>query len=142
LLRAQRGCSFRAAGATVRARRVHLPGIPDALDTQAVEHTARRLLDARINAVRELAKAQVAVAHARDALAAAETNHAAVHTAATRAGWNDTELKQIGLATPARRTPGRPRRARSSAPRTTPSPATSRAAESPNLDADHIPNRS
>jgi len=115
--------------------------MPDALDTQAVEHTARQLLDARITAVRELAKAQVAVDHARESLGAAEANHAAVHAAATRAGWNDAELKQMGLATPTRRAPGRPRRARSSAPRTTASPAVNRPAESPNLDADHTPSR-
>src|SRR4051812_48362458 len=93
-----------------------------ALDTQTVEHTARQLLDARITAVRELAKAQVAVDDVRDALAAAETTHTTVYAAATRAGWSDTELKQIGLTTPARRSAGRPRRARSSAAPTTAAP--------------------
>src|SRR4051794_5744984 len=83
--------------------------MPEALDTTTIEHTARQLLNARISAVRELAKAQVAVDHARDALAAAETDHASVYAAATRAGWSDTELKHIGLTAPARRTAGRPR---------------------------------
>jgi len=69
----------------------------------------------RISAVRELATAWVAVDDARDSLTAAETNHVAVYAAATRAGWNDTELKQIGLTTPTRRTPGRPRRPRPAA---------------------------
>jgi hypothetical protein len=84
----------------------------DALDTQAIEDTARQLLDARINAVRELAKAQVAVDHVRESLGEAEANHATVYTAATRAGWSDAELKQMGLRAPNRRTPGRPRRPR------------------------------
>jgi hypothetical protein len=87
--------------------------MPDALDTQAVEHTARQLLDARITAVRELAKAQVAVDHVRESLGEAEANHATVYTTATRAGWSDAELKQMGLRAPTRRAPGRPRRPRS-----------------------------
>ncbi|MGH2498931.1 MAG: hypothetical protein ACRDF0_02385 [Candidatus Limnocylindria bacterium] len=96
--------------------------MPDALDTQAVEDTARGLLDARITAVRELAKAQVAVDQARDALAATEASHAAVYAAATRAGWSDGELKQMGLVASKRRAPGRPRRARSGRHRGTPEP--------------------
>ena len=84
----------------------------DALDTQAIEHTARQLLDARINAVRELAKAQVAVDHVLESLGEVEANHATIYTAATRTGWSDAELKQMGLRTPTRRTPGRPRRPR------------------------------
>src|SRR4051812_21097576 len=91
--------------------------MPDALDTTAVEHTARQLLDARITAVRELATAQIAVDHARAALSAAETTHATVYADATRAGWSDPELKQIGLSAPARRSAGRPRRARPAAGR-------------------------
>jgi hypothetical protein len=86
--------------------------MPDALDTQAVEHTARQLLDARISAVRDLATAQVAVDHARDALGVAETTHATVYAAAMRAGWSAAELKQIGLTAPTRCAPGRPRRPR------------------------------
>jgi hypothetical protein len=44
----------------------------------------------------ELAKAQVAVDHARDALGIAETNHASVYAAATRAGRSDAELSRSG----------------------------------------------
>src|SRR4051812_85875 len=108
-----RGRGFRAAGAEVRAAdttvrdQPYAHAMPDALDTHAVEHTARQLLDARISAVRELATAQVAVDRARDALISAETNHATVYTDATRAAWSDTELKQVGLTAPARRSPGR-----------------------------------
>src|SRR4051794_9959382 len=109
--------------------------MPDTLDTTAVEPTARQLLDARITAVRELATAQVAVDHARDALAAAETNHAAVYATATRAGWSDTELKNIGLTAPARRTPGRPRRPRANGSRTPASQSLNDATESADLDA-------
>jgi hypothetical protein len=118
--------SFRAAGAAVRAR-AYAHGMPDALDTQAIEDTARQLLDARITAVRELAKAQVAVDHVRESLGEAEANHATVYTAATRAGWSDAELKQIGLRAPERRTPGRPRRTRSGVAQSSP-PAASEAA--------------
>jgi hypothetical protein len=84
----------------------------EALDTQAVEHTARQLLDARITAVRELAKAQIAVDHVRESLDEAEANHATVYTTATRAGWSDAELKQMGLRAPTRRAPRRPPRPR------------------------------
>jgi hypothetical protein len=101
--------------------------MPDALDTQAIEHTARELLDTRITAVRELAKAQVAVDHARAALGAAEANHATVYAAATRAGWSDAELKRMGLATPKRRAPGRPRRPRSGNTRASSAPGDKRA---------------
>jgi hypothetical protein len=112
-----------------------LRDMPDTLDTTAVEHTARQLLNARISAVRELATAQVAVDHARDALSAAETNHASVYTNATRAGWTDTELKQIGLTLPARRAPGRPRQPRANGSRTPASQSPNRATEPVDLDA-------
>src|SRR4051794_9567753 len=114
--------------------------MPDALDTHAIEHTARQLLDARIIAVRELATAQVAVDHARDALATAETNHATVYAAATRAGWSDSELKHVGLVAPSRRTLGRPRRARSGRLANTTSPVADSPAESRNGDADELSN--
>src|SRR4051794_32245924 len=86
--------------------------MPQNVDPRAIEHAARELLDARITAVRELATAQSTVDQARDALATAEANHANVYANATRAGWSDAELKQMGLASPTRRPPGRPRKAR------------------------------
>src|SRR3954454_10401450 len=109
-------------------------------DTTAIEHTARQLLDARIAAVRELAKAQVARDRARDALGTAETDHASVYAAATRVGWSDSELKQIGLTAPARRSPGRPRRARVSASQTTTPPGAGSAGGLPHHDREQTAN--
>ena len=90
--------------------------------------------------MRELAKAQVAVDHAREALGEAEANHAAVYAAATRAGWSDAELKKMGLTTPNRRAPGRPRRTRPGGAR----PATAGASEGPSAstagEADDVAN--
>jgi hypothetical protein len=76
-----------------------------AVNLDAVEDSARQLLNARIRAVRELAVAQGDVDHARAALAAAEGAHGSSYAAATRAGWTDAELKQMGFAPPRRRHP-------------------------------------
>jgi hypothetical protein len=56
------------------------------------KNAVRRVLDARIAAVRELAKTRAEVAHAHDAVAAAEQADASAYAAATRAGWTEGEL--------------------------------------------------
>jgi hypothetical protein len=63
---------------------------------------AQELLAARVDVVRELARATVAEEEARRALEVASRVRATAWAAAVRAGW----------AAPARRGPGRPRRQR------------------------------
>lgn len=70
------------------------------LAPEAAEDAARRVLDSRIGAVRELAKARAEVGHAQAALAAAEQADAIAYSAALRAGWTDAELRQVGLSAP------------------------------------------
>ena len=70
---------------------------------------AREMLDARLAVIDRLAGAAVAVRDARTALDVAEREEAAAYAAASKAGWTDDELRRLGLARPARRTPGRPR---------------------------------
>lgn len=82
------------------------------------EARARTLLDTRMDAVRKGARTQGALAEAREALLAAERAHADAYAAAEKAGWTTDELRKVGLDTPTRRRPGRPRRS-------TPPPAAS-----------------
>jgi hypothetical protein len=85
-------------------------------------------------------KAHAAVGHARDALGEAEANHAAVYAAATRAGWSDAELMKMGLATPNRHAPGRPRRTRSGGTRPAAADASQAPSASTTSDGDHAAN--
>lgn len=87
--------------------------------TAHVETAARALLDKRIDAVRALATARQLRNDKRAELADTERADTAAYAAAQRAGWTTEELKQVGLDEPTRRSPGRPRRART----TTPTPA-------------------
>lgn len=73
---------------------------------------ARQLLDAKVAAIRLLAKARQKVAHRQAALAEAEREDASCYSAATCAGWTAEELRKVGLPRPTRRPPGRPPAAR------------------------------
>lgn len=66
-------------------------------DLEAVEAEARRLLDARMKAVRDLAQTRQVVGEREAELRAArDADHAAYDAAAT-AGWTDEELRKVGL---------------------------------------------
>ncbi len=73
------------------------------IDPDTAEKTARQLLDTRITAVRELAAR-------RADLTTAERADTAACAAAEKAGWTETELRQVGFTTPSRRPPARPRK--------------------------------
>lgn len=82
------------------------------VSTQQIESAAAALLENRIASVRTLARARQHCADKRAELALAEKEDAAAFAVAQRAGWTVEELKRVGLDQPARRGPGRPRRAR------------------------------
>jgi len=95
--------------------------MPTPVDHQAVEQRARALLEDRIVAVRTLATARQhqldTHARVREELDSADRADAAAYAAALRAGWTDDELKNVGFDAPTRKTPGRPRRTRTTAQR-------------------------
>ena len=74
----------------------------------AVEASARQLLDGRIEAVRELARARDAVRRVEEQLAEAQRADGRAYAAAMRAGWSADELKDLGFGSPQRQAPGRP----------------------------------
>ena len=82
------------------------------LNPDAAADAARRVLDTRIDVVRQLATNRATVDRIRRELAEAEQADAASFAECTRAGWTEAELKRIGFDPPKRRSPGRPRRAR------------------------------
>jgi len=79
-------------------------------DTDTAEKTARQLLDTRITAVRELAARRADLTHARDNVTTAERADTAAWANAEKAGWTETELRQVGFPAPGRRPPARPRK--------------------------------
>jgi hypothetical protein len=96
------------------AQRSTLRTMNPALSADAVEQAARKLLDGRVDAARQLVTAQQAVTDIRrrhqDELAEAEHRHAQALDAAQSAGWTLVELKELGFevgkptARPRRRT--------------------------------------
>lgn len=63
------------------------------VNSEAIETKARSLLDKRVAAVRAVVAAQQLVVDA-------EAEHRDAWRAATRAGWTDAELKDVGLTKP------------------------------------------
>lgn len=87
------------------------------LDPEVVRERARAMLDERAAAVVPLATARQVRLNKRAELDEAERAESVAHAAALHAGWTAEELKELGFDTPERRPRGRPRLARSSAPR-------------------------
>lgn len=71
--------------------------------------------DAKVQSIRELATTAQRVADAKEALAAAEREHARSFQAAERAGWDDKSIRKLGIDVPERRAGGRPRKPSSTA---------------------------
>jgi hypothetical protein len=83
-------------------------------DIAELERAAQRLLDGRVAAIRELAVAKQARDRLRAELDEAEREYGARYAEAERAGWQESELKELDFSDPERRPRGRPR---ASAPR-------------------------
>lgn len=73
---------------------------------------AQELLEARVDVVRELARATVAEEEAQRALEVVARARAQAWAAAVRAGWAEADLARLKFSPPVRRGPGRPRRQR------------------------------
>ncbi len=71
-----------------------MPATPDLAST---EEKARRLLDSRIESVRQLVAARQKVAALRNELAQAEHDDAAAYGRALKDGWSPEELRTVGL---------------------------------------------
>lgn len=78
--------------------------------SEDIRLAAQQLMEGRLAAIDDVAAKARDVEQARTALENAERSYASSHKAALDAGWSDRELRQLNLPTPARRTPGRPRR--------------------------------
>ncbi|XVQ08427.1 hypothetical protein ACQP1W_38595 [Spirillospora sp. CA-255316] len=74
-----------------------------------LERAAQRLLDGRVAAIRELAVARRDRDRLRAELEDAEREYGARYAEAERAGWQESELKELDFADPERRPRGRPR---------------------------------
>ena len=70
------------------------------LDAQTTETKARKLLDSRINSVRELVTARQSLDELREQLAAAEAADVKAYRAALSDGWSADELRKLGLDEP------------------------------------------
>ncbi len=70
------------------------------LDAQTTETKARKLLDNRINSVRELVTARQSLDELREQLAAAEAADVKAYRAALSDGWSADELRKLGLDEP------------------------------------------
>ncbi len=79
------------------------------MNTQAVEEAARAVLDGRVDAVRDLAKARQTKIEKLAEAEAAEREDAAAWNAAIRDGWSEQDLRKVGFDPPTRKAPGRPR---------------------------------
>ncbi len=75
---------------------------------------ARRLLDPRLETIKELATTRAACNDARAAAEKAETADARAYAAAIKAGWTEADLRSVGFDAPRKRLPGRPSGTRSS----------------------------
>lgn len=91
-----------------------LAHMADAPNADAIEAEARKLLDQRVESVRELAKAQADVTHLEERHAEemreVAGRHAESYAAAVKAGWDDKELKKLGLNRPSASSTKRSRR--------------------------------
>ena len=105
-------------GASPRTKyqRLQLGYVTSSLNTEHIETAARALLDDRVSAVRTLVKTRQSLADHKAKVDTAERAAAAAYAAAQRAGWTPDELKKLGLDSPHRKTPGRPRRIRQPEP--------------------------
>jgi hypothetical protein len=83
--------------------------MPTPVDTDAVRSAAKAIFDKRIEAVVAIAQAHQNKLDKQAEADSAERAHAAAWTAGLREGWTEEELKSMGLVTPARKTPGRPK---------------------------------
>jgi hypothetical protein len=97
-------------------------------DIAELERAAQRLLDGRVAAIRELAVAKQARDRLRAELDEAEREYGARYAEAERAGWQESELKELDFIDPERRPRGRPRQ---SAPRRKKSQASTGTAQQP-----------
>jgi hypothetical protein len=82
-------------------------------DIAELERAAQRLLDGRVAAIRELAVAKQARDRLRAELDEAEREYGARYAEAERAGWQESELKELDFTDPERRPRGRPRQSAS-----------------------------
>lgn len=98
-------------------------GMASTLDAQTTETKARKLLDNRINSVRELVTARQSLDELREQLAAAEAADVKAYRAALSDGWSADELRKLGLDEPDKKQ--RVRR-RAAAPKSSPSEAANR----------------
>ena len=92
----------------------------DTPSTEEIKRAAKALFDERVQAVTAAAEATRDRIVKQAAAAEAERCEAAAWTGALRRGWTESELKAMGLLPPARKAPGRPRRAPATAPGRTP----------------------
>lgn len=117
----QRDGPTRASGyAVVPTGARYAGGMASTLDAQTTETKARKLLDSRINSVRELVTARQSLDELREQLAAAEAADVKAYRAALSDGWSADELRKLGLDEPDKKQ--RVRR-RPAARKSSPSPA-------------------
>ncbi|HQA79103.1 MAG TPA: hypothetical protein PLL50_12230, partial [Propionicimonas sp.] len=83
---------------------------------QTTETKARKLLDSRINSVRELVTARQSLDELREQLAAAEAADVKAYRAALSDGWSADELRKLGLDEPDKKQRVRRAAARKSSP--------------------------
>ncbi|GAB2864454.1 hypothetical protein [Nocardioides pacificus] len=78
------------------------------MDTDSgIEDKARQLLEGRMESVRALTASTANLDQARAAVEAAEKTMADAWTGATKAGWRDSELRQLGFTSPNAKRRGR-----------------------------------
>ncbi len=85
------------------------------LDADQTRVAAQEILRVRTAVIETLVETVNARRLAAAALSEAERAEAVAYAEATKAGWTDAELKQLGVDAPARKLPGRPRRQRATA---------------------------
>ncbi|WP_417221213.1 hypothetical protein [Arthrobacter sp.] len=66
-------------------------------DIEATKDKARQLLNSRIDSVTELVKARQRVSELEAQLAEAKKDDKKAYVRATKDGWNNDELKKLGL---------------------------------------------
>jgi len=82
--------------------------MPTHVDTDAVRTAAKAIFDKRVDAVVTIAEAHQTLLDKREAVAAAEREHASRWAAGLREGWTEAELKNMKLVPPGRNARGRP----------------------------------
>lgn len=88
------------ASVTYRRSMDEHPGRGVSATAESIEKKARGLLESRITSVRQVVIAQEQIDRAEAALAEARTGYKRAWVGATGAGWNEAELKKLGLKTP------------------------------------------